>query len=56
MISVDRCAEVGVECPMNCVTNYGRVWRKDGGKPGLECEEHTTVVAAWSEETKVSKR
>ena len=25
------------ECPFSGVTNYGRVWRKDAGKRGLEC-------------------
>ena len=35
--SVDRRAEIRIECPFCGVTKYGRVWRKDAGKRGLEC-------------------
>ena len=37
-ISVDRSAEIRVECPFNGVTNYGRIWKKGAGKRGLECD------------------
>ena len=37
--SVDRRGKIwSAECPFSGVTNnYGRVWRKDAGKRGLEC-------------------
>ena len=31
-ISVDRSAEIRVECPFSGVTKYGRIWRKGAGK------------------------
>ena len=35
-------------CHFSDVTNYGRVWRKDAGKRGLECAIFTVVLCQCS--------
>ena len=33
------------ECPFSSISDYGRVWRKDAGKPGLKC---VCLSARWT--------
>ena len=43
--SVDRYVECGdEEHPFSGVTNYSRLWRKGGGKRGLECGSPKVIL------------
>ena len=44
-MSVDRYVECGdEERPFSGVTNYSRLWRKGGGKRGLECGSPKVIL------------